>query len=144
MLSLSPVKSMPVGQLGIIRAPVRGRRRRKEIRVIRLKALLSVIGSPVFIVSRRGTLSLIVLSGKHVSTGRHVLCRGMSSVEYYDYVHVELACLIVTTAAQLAVADTLPVDRVDFLLGNDLAGARVFPSPVPVVEAPADRVVASS
>ena len=63
MLPLSPVISMPVGQLRIIRAPVRGRRRRKEIRVIRLKALLPVLGSPAFIV-RRDTLSLTVLSGK--------------------------------------------------------------------------------
>ena len=41
-------------------------------------------------------------------------------------------------------ADTLPVDGVDFLLDNDLASARVFPSPVPVVEAPAGGMVASS
>ena len=47
-------------------------------------------------------------------------------------------------AAQVAVADMLPVDGVDFLLGNDLAGARVFPSSVPVVEAPAGGVVAPS
>ena len=79
-----------------------------------------------------------------VSTGRYVLCRGMNSIEYYDHVYVELACPIVTAAAQVALADTLPVDGVDFLLGNDLAGARVFPSPVSVVEAPAGGMVASS
>ena len=84
------------------------------------------------------------MTGEGVSTGRYVLCRGMNSVEYYDYVHIELACPIVTAAAQVAVADALPVDGVDFLLGNDLAGARVFPSPVPVVEAQAGRVLASS
>ena len=67
----------------------------------------------------------------------------MSSVEYYDYVHVELACPRVTAAAQVAVADTLPVDGVEFLLGNDLAGARVFPSPVLVVKAPAGGVFIS-
>ena len=54
---------MPVGQLGVIGVPVSGRRRRKEIRIISQKAL-SVLGSPVSIVSRRGTLSLTVLSGK--------------------------------------------------------------------------------
>ena len=31
-------------------------------------------------------------------------------------------------------ADTLPVDGVNFLLGNDLAGARVFPLPMPVMK----------
>ena len=36
---------------------------KKKIRAIRLKALL-VLGSPVFIVSRRGTLSLTLLCGK--------------------------------------------------------------------------------
>ena len=64
MLPLSPVTRLPVGQLRVVEAPVSGRRRRTEIRVIRQKALLPVLGSPVFIVSRRGTLSLTVLSGK--------------------------------------------------------------------------------
>ena len=58
------------------------------------------------------------VTGESVSTERHVLCRGMNSIEYYDYVHVELACPIVTAAAQVAVADTLPVDGMDFLLGQ--------------------------
>ena len=83
------------------------------------------------------------VTGESVNTGRYVLCRGMNSVEYYDYVHVELACSIVTAAAQVAVVDMLPVNGVDFLLGNNFADARVFPSSVPVVETPAGGVVAS-
>lgn len=45
----------------------------------------------------------------------------------------------VTASAQVAVVDKLPVDGVDFLLSNDLAGTRVFSSSVPIVEAPAGR-----
>ena len=52
--------------------------------------------------------------------------------------------IVVELTTAVAVADTMPVDGVDFLLDNDLAGARVFPSPVPVIKAPAGGVVASS
>ena len=41
------------------------------------------------------------VTGESVSTGSYVLCREMNSIEYYDYVHVELACHIVTAAAQV-------------------------------------------
>lgn len=40
----------------------------------------------------------------------------MNSVAYHDNVHVKLGYPIVTTAAQVALAYTLPVDGVDFLL----------------------------
>lgn len=45
---------------------------------------------------------------------------GMNSVDYYNYMEFELAYPLVTAAAhaatQAAVADTLPVDDVEFLL----------------------------
>lgn len=53
--------------------------------------------------------------------------------------HVKLACPIVTTLAQVAVAVTLLVDGGDFLLGNDLPGAREFLSLLPAAEVPAGR-----
>ena len=43
---------------------------------------------------------------------------------------VKLSCPLITTTAQVAVAEDLPVASVDFLLGNDLAGGRVWvPTP---------------
>lgn len=69
------------------------------------------------------------MTGKNVSTGIYVLCRGINSVDYYNYVQVELACPIMSAPAQVA----LPVEGVDFFWGNDLAEAKVFPSPVPAV-----------
>lgn len=53
----------------------------------------------------------------------------MNSVDSYDSFHVELDCSVVTTSAQVALADVLPVEGVDLLLGNDFAGERVFPLP---------------
>ena len=69
------------------------------------------------------------VTGRDISTGRYVLCQGMNSMEHYDCVPVELGCPIVIAAAHIAIVDVLPVAGVNLLLGNYLAGARLFPSP---------------
>lgn len=63
------------------------------------------------------------MTGKNVRTGKGVLCQGVHSFNYYSYMHIELVCPIVTPQAQVAVADVLTVDGVDFLLGNDFSRA---------------------
>ena len=68
----------------------------------------------------------------------------MNLKEYYDCVPAELACPIVTAAAHVAMVDVLPVDRVDFLLGNDLSGIRVFSSSMPSVAVPEETFEASA
>jgi len=69
-----------------------------------------------------------------VVTGEYVLCRGVNANAYHNLVPVKLECPLATVSAAVAVVDELPVDGVDFLLGNDLAGAQVFPPPVIVSE----------
>ena len=57
---------------------------------------------------------------------------------------VELVCPFVTVAAHIAIMDVLPVNGVDFLLGNNLAGERVFPSPTPSIVDPKETFETSS
>ncbi len=69
-----------------------------------------------------------------------VLHQGINAVERFATTKVRLTCPLVTTEIQVAMAEDLPVSRVDFLLGNDLAEGKVWvqpPSsyPVPNVEA---------
>lgn len=66
--------------------------------------------------------------------GKYVLRWDINSVDYDEYVQVEIACPRVRAAAHVVVADTLPVG-VDFFGGKNLAGARVFPSSASTVEA---------
>lgn len=56
------------------------------------------------------------VTGMTISTGRYVLCLGMNAVDVYGCVHVKLDCPNVTVAAQVAVAEVLPVKGVDFLI----------------------------
>ena len=46
-------------------------------------------------------------------------------MEEFGTAEVALSCPLVTTTAQVALAEELPMAGVDFLLGNDLAGGRV-------------------
>ncbi len=71
------------------------------------------------------------VTGRRVATGKAVLCRGINTVESFATAQVKLVCPLVTTEACVAMADHLPVAGVDFLLGNDLAGGRVWVQPSP-------------
>ena len=65
-----------------------------------------------------------------MTSSKAVLCRGLNAVEKFVTADVKLSCPLITTMAQVAVAKQLPVAGVDFLLGNDLAGGRVWvPTP---------------
>ncbi|MPC35885.1 hypothetical protein E2C01_029322 [Portunus trituberculatus] len=62
---------------------------------------------------------------------------GLNTVEPYPKALVTLSCPLVTTAARVAVAEKLPIPGVDFLLGNVLAGGRVWVhSPPAALSAP--------
>ena len=63
-----------------------------------------------------------------------MVCRGVHIEACHDLVPMKLVCPVVTAFGKVAVADTLPIGGVDFLLGADLAGKRVFPPPVVVSE----------
>ena len=70
-----------------------------------------------------------------MATTEAVLCRGLNTVEEYGTAEVTLSCPLITTTACVVVADDLPVAGVDFLLGNDLAGGKVWvPNPPSSVE----------
>ena len=70
------------------------------------------------------------VTGGKVTSSKAVLYRGLNAVEKFVTADVKLSCPQITTTAQVAVAEQLPVAGVDFLLGNDLAGGRVLvPTP---------------
>lgn len=73
------------------------------------------------------------VTGKSINTGQYVQCRGIHSEEYHDLVSVTIRCPLVETTAEVAVVDELPLKGVDFLLGSDLVGNRVFPPVLPSV-----------
>ena len=61
-----------------------------------------------------------------MTTTKAVLCRGLNTVEEYGTAEVTLSCPLLTTTACVVMAEDLPVAGVDFLLGNDLAGGKVW------------------
>lgn len=68
-------------------------------------------------------------------TGTDVLVRGFGMVCVNVPLHqVYLKSELVTGLVTLGVCSQLPVDGVDFILGNDLAGGKVFPRPIVVHE----------
>ena len=67
----------------------------------------------------------------------------MNSEEFHDLVPVNLKCPIVNASAEVVVMDTLPMEGVDFLLGNDMAGAKVFPSVAQSVVSAAESRISS-
>ena len=62
------------------------------------------------------------VTGDTVATGEYVLCRGVNPNAYHDLVPLKVDCPLVTVSAAVAVADELPVEGVDFLLGKYVAG----------------------
>ena len=70
------------------------------------------------------------VTGGKVTFSKAVLCRGLNAVEEFVTADMKLSCPLITTTAQVAVAEHLPVAGVDFLLENDSAGERVWvPTP---------------
>lgn len=64
-------------------------------------------------------------------TGKCVVVRGMGLVPLFVRLHkMELTSALVSGEVEVAVRPELPVDGVDMILGNDLAGDRVWPDQV--------------
>ena len=74
-------------------------------------------------------------TGRQIVSKEYISCKGVFNDQFLPLVSVMLECPLVTVQAEVAIVDQLPVDGVDFLLGNDLAGGKVFPSPPPPVVA---------
>ncbi|WP_435325962.1 hypothetical protein, partial [Klebsiella pneumoniae] len=74
-------------------------------------------------------------TGRQIVSKEYISSKGVFNDQFLPLVSVMLECPLVTVQAEVAIVDQLPVDGVDFLLGNDLAGGKVFPSPPPPVVA---------
>lgn len=71
------------------------------------------------------------------STGDCIIVRGVSLVPLSAPLHkVFLKCGLVVGVVHIAVRPALPIDGVDVILGNDLAGSRVWCSDGPVAVSP--------
>jgi len=64
------------------------------------------------------------------NTGESVLIRCLNGYRNYPLCRVNVESDLVSALATLAVVETMPIDGVSLLLGNDLAGGKVFPSPL--------------
>lgn len=80
-----------------------------------------------------GLISEKVLPFDNVSdTGTSVLIRGIGSNSFSVPIHkIYLSSRLVDGIVDVGVHPTLPIEGVDVLLGNNLAGDRVWPEPVP-------------
>ncbi len=61
-----------------------------------------------------------------IDSVKSVWCRRIGAVESFAMAEIRLSCPLVTTEARVALAKDLPVSAVDFLLGSDLAGGKVW------------------
>ena len=57
------------------------------------------------------------------------MIRGVAGFDIFLKVNVHLDCELVKATADLGVVESLPIPGID-LLGNDIAGAKVFPHPI--------------
>ena len=76
-------------------------------------------------------------------TGREVACKGAGSKFNVPLHTIWLDCGYVTGEVVVGVKDTLPVDGVDMLMGNDLAGKKVIPN-LQMVENPVQEILESN
>lgn len=101
------------------------------------------VGKPVKILRDTGSVQSLIceksLPASSVYSGSNVLVRGIGmgclSLPLHD---LYLTSDLVTGPATLGVCSHLPVDGVDVILGNDLAGGDVFPRPLVISEPPQD------
>lgn len=63
---------------------------------------------------------------RKVTSSKEVLCWAINIAEEFVTSEVRLSCPLVTTRAQLPVADDLLTGGEDFLLGKDLAGKSLW------------------
>ncbi|XP_063841016.1 uncharacterized protein LOC135089382 [Scylla paramamosain] len=99
------------------------------------KGTVKVEGSPekvIRILRDTGANQSLILSSvlpwnEETSTGREVSCKGAGGKFSIPLHKVWLDCGYVTGEVTVGVKEALPVDGVDMLVGNDLAGGRVIP-----------------
>ncbi|XP_063879416.1 uncharacterized protein LOC135110719 [Scylla paramamosain] len=99
------------------------------------KGTVKVEGSPekvIRILRDTGANQSLILSSvlpwnEETSTGREVSCKGAGGQFSIPLHKVWLDCGYVTGEVTVGVKEALPVDGVDMLVGNDLAGGRVIP-----------------
>ena len=72
-------------------------------------------------------------TGRPLVSKEYVNLKGVCGDDFVPLVSVTIQCPVVCATGQVAVVESLPVEGVDVLLGNDLAGGKVFPSPPPPV-----------
>lgn len=70
------------------------------------------------------------LPGMPTRGDNFVLVRGVNSDVCYPVFKMSLRCPVVSAQGPVALVESLPLEGVQFLLGADLAGDRVFPPPV--------------
>lgn len=73
-----------------------------------------------------------------VYTGEHVLLKGVGGSTTVPLARLYLKTDLLSQPVTVAVQDSLPVEGVTFLLGNDVAGSRVVPDPI-VCSSPLDK-----
>ena len=76
-----------------------------------------------------GTL-LVNPTGEPLDSKECVLIRGVAGFNTYPRVRVDISCDLVKATVDVGVVESLPAPGVTLLLGNDVAGAKVFPNPV--------------
>ena len=77
------------------------------------------------------------------NTGKDVVCKGAVCKFDIPLHKVWLDCGYVTGEVTVGVKDTLPIDGVDMLMGNDLAGGKVIPN-LQMVENPVQEILESN
>ncbi len=66
------------------------------------------------------------MTGRQVASDQLVWCRGIGTAESFTMAEMRLVCPLVTAEVQVALVEDLPVLGMDFLLGNDLSGEKVW------------------
>lgn len=86
---------------------------------------------PVTILRDTGATGSLLINptGKPLKSDENILIRGVTGFDTFPKVNIELDCELVKATADVGVVASLPVPGVDLLLGNDIAGVKVFSHP---------------
>ena len=87
---------------------------------------------PVTILRDTGATGSLLINptGKPFESCESILIRGVAGFDTFPKVNVHLDCELVKATADVGVVESLPIPGIDLLLGNDIAGAKVFPHPI--------------
>ncbi|KAK4328171.1 hypothetical protein Pmani_001409 [Petrolisthes manimaculis] len=87
---------------------------------------------PVTILRDTGATGSLLINptGKPLQSSESILIRGVAGFDTFPTVSINLECELLKATADVGIVDSLPVPGIDLLLGNDIAGAKVFPHPI--------------